>query len=108
MASAAHASGASIEMNLRELSFDQIHALRTYSVIRSHRGKDPGDVWEKVEVSGLSWEVATAKENELEKAEQLAHPELTFWTRDAFIRKCEQGDEINAELHRRRMERCGI
>jgi hypothetical protein len=55
----------------------------TYSVIRNHRGKD-GDCWDKIVVSGLTWEAAQAKERELIAAEIAAHPEQTCWARDVF------------------------
>jgi hypothetical protein len=54
-----------------------------YSVIRNHRGKD-GDCWDKIIVSGLTWEAAQVKERELQTAEMAEHPEQTCWVRDIF------------------------
>jgi hypothetical protein len=89
----------------QHLSFDEMHALRTYSVLRSHRTSSE-DVWEKVEATGLTWGAATELAEKLSKAERALHPDQTCWVRDTFERRCEQGDEINAELQRRRTEQC--
>src|SRR5260370_41942496 len=93
-------------MNYEGMSYEEMMATRTYAVLRSHRGKEPADIWEKVEASGLSWKDATAKANELSAAEHALHPEQTSWSRDLFEQRLEQGAAINKELQRRRMERC--
>lgn len=87
-------------MNLREMSYQEMMAAATYSVVRTNRGK------ESIERAGMKLEDARALCAELSAAEEKAHPELTNWTIDHFEWRLEQGEEINRELHRRRMERC--
>jgi hypothetical protein len=61
---------------------------RTYSIVRSHRDND-GE-WEKIVDSGLDWNTAKARAEELSEAERRAHPEKTSWTRDLFIPQLEK------------------
>lgn len=64
----------------------------TYSIIRSHRGPN-SDIWEKAVESGLDWETAKARSEELNSAEILAHPEMTSWVRDLFYPQMEKNGE---------------
>lgn len=61
---------------------------RTYSILRSHRGPDRDEREDLIE-SGLSWDVADAKRERLDEAEERAHPEQTSWTRDLFLVRLE-------------------
>lgn len=70
------------------MTFEEWLTQRRYSVIRNHRGLG-ADVWEKVEVSGLTLEAARKAEAQFEQAEQEAHPGTTSWQHDIFYRQLE-------------------
>ena len=61
---------------------------RTYRIIRNHRDTD--GQWDVVVQSGLDWNTADAKRNELSRAEMALHPTKTSWTRDLFIVEMEK------------------
>lgn len=55
---------------------------RSYSILRNERtGKGCTDA---VVESGLSWEVASSKREQLQNAEIAAHPHKSSWTRAIY------------------------
>lgn len=67
---------------------------RTYSIIRNRR--IAGRSLDTVIESGLSWETASSKREELQLAERRANPMKTSWSMDIFNIQLET-EKQNAE-----------
>jgi hypothetical protein len=56
----------------------------TYRIVRSHRAID--GTWDRTVETGIAgYAAADARRNELQKAEDKAHPDKNHWTKDLFI-----------------------